>query len=280
MVDTRLPFGASASVEAFHRLSQAVARAMHRRGFTHVAAYLDDFCLACPTKSGCTDGMFALIRLLRDLGFAINWAKVVPPTKSLTFLGVQIDSAAGSLSVPLEKRREVLSLIQCTLLQRSVSKKQLQSLIGKLSWVCQCHRQASPFLREIIGFCERLQARHNRTAVRGCLRDLLRWWESALPHLPDRCLWPQLQPLAIIETDACDVGGAAIVHLADGRSSWIYTRWASDWPEVRDRHINFKELAAALTAISTFAPQLTGHHVVVLSDSEAACGMLRKWSNS
>jgi hypothetical protein len=133
MVDTRLPFGASASVEAFHRLSQAVARMLHRRGFRHVAAYLDDFCLAFESRQECEAGMHELLRLLRRLGFAISWKKLVPPTQSLTFLGLRIDTVAGSIRVPQDKLEETEDRLKRHLRQRSISKRQLQSLIGKLS---------------------------------------------------------------------------------------------------------------------------------------------------
>ena len=36
--------------------------------------------------------MNTLIALLRELGFRINWYKVVDPVQSITFLGVQIDT--------------------------------------------------------------------------------------------------------------------------------------------------------------------------------------------
>jgi hypothetical protein len=146
--------------------------------------------------------------------------------------------------------------------------------------VCQCCRQASPFLRELINACERLRCPQHRTAVRGRTKQLLTWWRQALPLLPARWLWPQLQPQVVVETDACVEGGAAIVHLPAAGSTWLYVRWQQDWPEVSERHINYKELAVALLAVRHFARQLSGCHVTLLSDNTAACGILRKWSSA
>jgi hypothetical protein len=86
--------------------------------------------------------------------------------------------------------------------------------------------------------------------------------------------------LAVLETDACNEGGAAVLRTGSGIASWVYIRWQIDWPEAQHRHINFKELLVVLLALQVFARQLSGHHVVVLSDSSAACGILRKWSTA
>ena len=75
-----------------------------------------------------------LISLLRKLGFQINWNKVIDPSTTITFLGIEIDSIAMCLRLPDEKLiqvRQGLSLFQ---LRKRASKKQLQSLAGKLNF--------------------------------------------------------------------------------------------------------------------------------------------------
>ncbi|CAC5355477.1 unnamed protein product [Mytilus coruscus] len=102
LYDTKLPFGSKLTPGIFHRLTQAVQRMMSRRGFT-VVAYLDDFFLCEQSEFRCRQALNSLIFLLRELGFMINWQKVVDPTTKLTFLGVEIDSIAMELRLPGDK---------------------------------------------------------------------------------------------------------------------------------------------------------------------------------
>ena len=131
--DTRLPFGGKLSLGIFHRLTQAVKRMMERRGFNLVIVYLDDFLIIAETKEACAQALNCLVQLLRRLGFAIHWGKVIDPTNRITFLGIELDSIAMSLRLPEEKltsfRKELHSFLQL----RRVTKRQLQSLAGRLS---------------------------------------------------------------------------------------------------------------------------------------------------
>ena len=101
--DTRLPFGGKLSPGIFHRLTQAVKRMMERRGFNIVIVYLDDFLITAETKEVCALTLNCLVHLLRRLGFAIHWGKVIDPTNKIIFLGIELDSIAMSLRLPEEK---------------------------------------------------------------------------------------------------------------------------------------------------------------------------------
>ena len=75
-----------------------------------------------------------LIELLQNLGFGINWRKVVLPTQCLTFLGVLIDTVSECLSLPQEKLVDLQLFVQDFLHRHRASKRLLQSLAGKLNW--------------------------------------------------------------------------------------------------------------------------------------------------
>ena len=97
LFDKRLPFGARTSPMIFHRLTQSVRRMMARRGFT-VLAYLDDFLIIESSQQQCQIAVDTLISLLQSLGFTINWSKVVQPSQSLYFLGVEMDTVNRKLT--------------------------------------------------------------------------------------------------------------------------------------------------------------------------------------
>ncbi|VDI71189.1 Hypothetical predicted protein [Mytilus galloprovincialis] len=162
-IDKKLPFGSKLAPGIFHRLSQAIRRMMSRRGFT-IIAYLDDFFICEKTKQRCAHALRILIYLLRKLGFSISWSKVVDPCQKLVFLGVEIDSTTLELRLPIKKldelRRELASFQQ----RKHVSKKQLQSLAGKLNWASSVVHGGRVFLRRIIDSI--MQLKHDRHKMR------------------------------------------------------------------------------------------------------------------
>ena len=111
MCYTRLPFGARKSPAIFNQITQAVSRSLCRNGH-HVVVYLGDFFVCGPDFDSCKSTLGALIMTLRGLGFQINWNKIVDPTQQLVFVGVQIDTVTGLLSLKADKLRNLVDLLQ------------------------------------------------------------------------------------------------------------------------------------------------------------------------
>jgi len=109
----------------------------------------------------------ALVHLLRKLGFMINWSKVVDPTSSITFLGIEIDSSTMELRLPADK----LFLLRLELddfkVRKQASKKQLQSLAGKLNWASAVIRGGRVFLRRIIDCITSLKRDWHKILLKG-----------------------------------------------------------------------------------------------------------------
>lgn len=105
-VDTRLPFGSKKACQVFSRLSNAVARFLHRRGVLAVN-YLDDLLLIADSKNKGLLDLNTCINLIISLGFEINWKKVEYPEKIMVFLGVKIDTVERTLALPAEKWVEI-----------------------------------------------------------------------------------------------------------------------------------------------------------------------------
>ena len=109
---------------------------MARRGFTDIIVYLDDFLIIGATRELCQLAYDTLLQLLLDLGFSISYHKLVAPTQRLTFLGVQLDTAACTMTLPADKLAELLELVLEFQHKQRATKKQLQRLAGKLNWAC------------------------------------------------------------------------------------------------------------------------------------------------
>ena len=165
LYDNKLPFGAAKSPEIFHRLTQAVTRMMARRGFRTILAYLDDFLIIGDSKHECELAYSELILLLGELGFSINWEKAVAPTQRLTFLGIEIDTVLRQLILPESKLCELRALLGETLTKRSITKRDLQSLVGKLNFAARVIFGGRTFLRRIIDAMNKLSRPHHHSRL-------------------------------------------------------------------------------------------------------------------
>ena len=264
MVDTRLSFGARKSPFIFHRLTQAVKRMMHRKGYPSTVVFLDDFYCAGSTAEECEEACVTLIRLLRRLGFHINWSKVVDRTKHLVFLGVHIDTEQGTLWLDPAKVAELRTLTAEFLGRKRASRKQLETLAGKLSWASAVNPWGRLHLRTLYNTISSLNARNHKTKIEHLKADLS-WWHSCLKLGNNKRLIWDARPVIYIHTDSSDLAGGGFCQ-----GDWCYRYWQTDRPGFQNMHINLKELQMIGESVQHWAKRLSNHRVVVFTDNSAA----------
>lgn len=270
MTDTRLPFGVRRAPYIFNEISQAVRRIMRSRGFDGVIVMLDDFLVIHETYQGCLDGLNELMRLVRCLGFAINYNKILMPSKRVTFLGVDLDSESMTLELPKGKIDELYDLLVQTSTLRRITKRELQSLAGKLNFACQCVYGGRFFVRRLHDAIARLRLPWHRTRITNSIRDDIAWWTRYLTLFNGWLPMMDPRPLAPIYTDACKEAAGAVWG-----NSFVHVPW-TDWAGCAALHINFKETIAVEIALNEWAPLLRDHKVRVHCDNVAAVGILNK----
>lgn len=271
MKDTKLPFGAKLSVGIFHRLTQAVKRMMARKGYDQIIVYLDDFLIIAESKEKCAEALNSLIQLLRKLGFAIHWGKVVDPTRRITFLGIELDSETMSLRLPRDKLELLKLELQSFLNRKRASKRQLQSLAGKLSWAAGVVKGGRVFLRRIFNKISTLTRNSHKTLISLEVRQDIEWWSHFMFMFNGRSAILDQQPITCAFTDACsDAAGACF------GTDWLYFNWLCDWPEVSSFHINEKEVIAVTLAAQRWAPLWRNRRIIVHSDNSVTVASVNK----
>ena len=244
MKDTRLPFGARLSAGIFHRLTQAVKRMMARKGFDLTIVYLDDFLIISKSKAECAEALKMLIFLLRKLGFMIHWGKVVDPTTCITFLGIELDSITMALRLPSEKLLALKEELQGSLSKNHFTKRQLQSLAGRLSWAASVVKGGRVFFRRIFNTISLLKHNTHRVRITTEVRKDLHWWSNFINFFNGRSTLLDQLPIECVFSDACIEGAGGSFG-----GDWFYLNWSQDWPQAKDFHINEKEvIAVALSA--------------------------------
>ena len=87
----------------FTRISDFVVRCCARKGVNNVVNYLNDFAVLGSTQDACAANQRVIVNILRRLGFFISFPKLRPPSTCNRFLGIEIDSVALQLWLPIEK---------------------------------------------------------------------------------------------------------------------------------------------------------------------------------
>ncbi|XP_078368365.1 uncharacterized protein LOC144652227 [Oculina patagonica] len=205
--------------------------------------------------------------------FSINWEKAVSPTQRLTFLGIEIDTVLRQLCLPESKLCELRQLLSETLIKRSVTKRDLQSLVGKLNFAARVVFGGRTFLRRTIDVMNTLSRPHHHIRVNKQLRDDLSWWASFLSVFNGKTFFIDSAPVSFEEfsTDACPIGGGGFFQ-----GDWFYTNWAIDHPDLAGAHINLKETFTVLLALCRWKHQLRDKWIVVHSDNSMTISVLNK----
>ena len=248
----------------------------------NVCNYVDDFGGVQDSEERAWAAFLALGSLLEDLGLQESKKKAVPPTKRIVFLGVQFDSEAMEMSVPPDKVTEVKAEIRKWSRKTTISKKDLQSLLGKLMWVSKVVKYSRPFMGRLL---EQLRAMSKVSDSKKLKltdesrKDIL-WWSVYLEHFngvtmlinedPIPLSYEQLldSPHEVCAGDATPTGGGAW-HGAE--------YWCQDLPLwLKDPliPIHIKEMWVVLVSAKVWGESWTGRTMTIFCDNDAVCETL------
>ena len=271
LFDSKLPFGARKSPFIFHRLTQSVRRMMLRRGFEKIIVYLDDFLIISETFEECKLVLTTLLKLLRELGFYINWSKVVDPTRCITFLGINLNSIDMCLELSEDKCKALEEELTSFYSKVRASKRQIQSLAGKLNWACQAIHGGRIFLRRILDAQNKLNRPTHKLILDYNFKADILWWLNFMKVFNGKAMFLDYKNEYYVHTDACNEG-AGIAFGMD----WAYTNWELDWPEVKHMHINHKETLTVTLAAKRWAPFWRNSKITIITDSMCTMGVINK----
>ena len=270
LIDERLPFGARKSPEIFNSITQAVREMMKRKGYDTIICYLDDFLIVAQTHSECIQALNELLCLLRRLGFQINYKKLEGPTQKITFLGIVLNSITMTLSIPGEKLEDVASTMKSFMSCRKVTKRDIQSLVGKLNWITQCVYGGRFHMRRLIDKSNTLKKPWHRTHVTLEMKKDILWWLSFMQTFNGTMPMIDCRPATPCSIDSCKLAGGAFYQ-----GDFVHTMWK---PEIQSLPINYLEVLALEPAVTRWAPLWTNKKVFIHSDNQAACSIINRGS--
>ena len=256
---------------------------------THVIHYVDDYlCGGAASPSGeCARSVELIVRWFGELGIPINASKFAAeatPSTTTRFLGIVLDTRAMTARLDDERLAAIkLSLEQWSVRQRATT-KELQSLIGVLSFAAKVVTAGRTFLRRMLALLaatsKNVKAGDSFALGVGFRADLL-WWRRfvadwngvSVLHDPFWCApsrpVPHSAPIRHLFTDASSEGYGAVFGAEWFAGLWSSKQLASAY-RVKDISMPYLELLSVALAVSTWGPVMRGLRMVVHSDCKPA----------
>eukprot|EP00731_Ephydatia_muelleri_P012033 Em0006g927a len=135
--DAMLPFGLSSAAKIFNALADALEWTIRQKGATHIAHYLDNFVIVGAPDS--SQSLNVVTTTCRELGVPLSTSKCEGPTTCLTFLGIKLDTMAGTIRLPSDKLSRVQAVLQAWGDKKTCLTRELESLVGLLHHTCKWH---------------------------------------------------------------------------------------------------------------------------------------------
>ena len=151
-VDTRLQFGLRSSPGIFNLFADAVCWIIQFiYNIKNIVHYSDDFFLVNSRNMEQARSDLSTVKsAFSYISVPIAENKLAGPCTSITYLGILIDSTDLTICIPKEKFNELSLILPTWFNRKKCTKKDLLSLIGKLSFVCKVVRPGCMFLRRLI----------------------------------------------------------------------------------------------------------------------------------
>lgn len=268
-VDTVLPFGLRSAPKLFNNFADGLHFVMVVKGVTDLEHYLDDyFTCGPPGTDVCKNNLNTMVESCEETGFEYNPKKLEGPATCLEVLGIVIDSMLMQLRISEDRLSDIYSELKEWRVKRFCTKRELLSLIGKLTFISRVVRSGRTFVRRMIDLSKRVKHLHYKIKLNSCFRADLEWWLSYLP------LWNGIGVFSEEEwvdsdvihlyTDASDRGIGCVFG-----TEWFLVQFTGRMSKYAKYNIAWRELYAIVKAASTWGQYLTGKKIVFMCDNEA-----------
>ena len=268
--DVTMPMGLRSAAMCCQRLTNAIKYIVERRGYDLVA-YLDDMVTAEDWQKA-EHCYFTIRWIIKESGAEEAHSKSVPPTCTMLFLGVLFDTESLTLSIDEDRLVEILSLLEDWMSKTHMTRKEVETVAGKLGFVASVVRPGRLFVSRVLEFLRGLPKVGRLPLPESFLKDLL-WWKTFLPRYNGISMMPWEDwsgPDEVFSSDACLLACGA---WCSERTEFFHIKF----PEfISGQHlsINALELLTIVVATKVWGKFWQGRRIVVHCDNEVAVTVL------
>lgn len=264
--DITLPFGARASSLHMQTVANAIVRILQDQG-VYARVYLDDVITLSPDRESAHAHHAQVIELLSRLGLPIAHDKTQPPARVVQWLGIDINTEKMTISIPRDKVEETLTIVNKYEKRRAMTKRELQSVLGRLIHIAKCVPPARLFVSRLLDALRASSRKYIKISAE--MKADFAWFSTFCRSWNGVSLIPPPLPNKIITVDASLTG----IGATDGTHAYGSQVGAD---HQLARNISEIEALNIAVALHTFADQTyVGAHVRVNCDNMASVQLLQ-----
>lgn len=245
--------------------------------------YIDDFFACCKDYATAKKLYDGLYNLMIELNIPTREDKCTPPAQIAKILGWVYNTVLRCVSLPDDKRVELIDLISKLLSKRKSDKKSLEKLIGKLQNASKVVFPGKAFVRRLEALLYLPGLIYNtQVALSDFVCEDLKWWLNILKNKAatstsfDLLLkLPSDGDFSIYTDVSITVGIGGNMNGRAFQIAWIDT----DLYNLRLKHNNFDiellELLGSIVAIRLWSHLFTNKSVTIHNDNPGAASAIR-----
>ena len=261
--------GCRSSCYIAQRITNAIQYILGEIG-VEIVNYLDDLGGAeipeCAKESFCKMGM-----LLADLKILESEQKACGPNTRMLFLGILIDTVKMTMELDDIRMKDIRNVLAKWENWDVVSLKDVQRLVGVLSFASTCIRQGRPFFARILNFLRDMPKNGVTKVPLEVLKDI-NWWKKIAPlYNGVSCIpvkfWSK--PDSWFSTDACLSGGGGFF---DGE--FFHFDFSEELIS-KGKHINQFELFVLWKAVELWCDKICRRNILIYCDNKTTVDGLK-----
>lgn len=274
--DTTLVMGARHAAGCCHRTTSALIHIHRAQGFSSTC-FIDDMA-GGERADRARVAFLALRNLLKELNIEEALDKACAPSTIMVFLGILFNTVLMIMEITPQRLKEIKAELTRWLHKELATKRQVQSLIGKLNFCASVVRSGRLFFSRILTFLKSMTDRGFHSIPPEVVMDI-RWWIRFVEHfngvscIPDQ-LW--LKPGFVFSTDACLQGAGGWAPALEGTDE--HECFTVPFPDSllarKEVAINELEAVALLLGIRVWGSRCRGKRILVSCDNQATVSIV------
>ena len=265
-----LPFGCRSAPYWFDVMARGLEYMAKTRGSSPLTwHYLDDTVTCSATRQSCQQSIDIFNTTAKLAGFTLQDSKCTSASQIIEFLGIEINTIEGTLSITQSRMDEIITELKSWQNCRVCTKRQLLSIIGKLSFAARVVRSGRTFLRRLIELSKSVKYLHYKIKLNRSARADLNWWIACLATHNGVNIFPTEwvdDDCEVLYSDASNVAMGAVCN-----DDWTVYPYTGSMRELGDTPIHCREMMAVCVGVSTFASRLSNKKVLLMVDNQAVC---------
>ena len=264
-MDGAYAFGHRTGAMSCSGLSDFLRYVQGNKGF-YTMSYVDDL-LGAEVPSKAHDSFNSMVTLLQDLNIPISKSKLTPPTTKINCPGIEVDSVKATLSIPTDKLGEILQECIKFKNQKHFTRRQLQSIIGKLMFIHKVVKPARLFVNRLL---ETLKNMKDKASMSPEILKDINWFCQLVEKFNGTCQY-MYNPVACVETIELD---ACLTGLGACYKDFVYQYQFKQGEIISSFSITHLEMWNVLVALRIWGHMWANKSVVIKCDNQAVVSVV------